>query len=87
MILEHDVRDVDVGLAGSEAEVEDELHGVEILAGHVALPEDVGLAGLQADAMLVDDGVGIGLVGELHHHAIDVTIGGEDAGEVVVRSS
>ena len=84
MILQHDVADVDGGGAGSMAEVEHELHGLQVLTLEVALPEHVGLAGLQADVGHVDDGVGVGLVRELHGDAVDVGISQEDAREVVV---
>ena len=87
MVLQHDVRDVDVGLTRCMTEVEDELHGVKILARHVAHPEDVVLACLQVHTMLVDDGIGIGLVGQLDDHTLDVTVGAENAGEVVVVGS
>ena len=87
MVFQHDVAHVDVGLAGGVAEVEHELHGVEVLAGNVAHPEDVVLTSLQVHVVGIDDGLGVVLVGELHHHAVDVAVAVEDAGEVIVVSS
>ena len=83
MVLQHDVGDVDVGLARSMAEVEDELHGIKILAGHIACPVDVVFASLQIHLVFIDDGFVIGLVGQLDDDTFDVTVRVEDTGEVV----
>ena len=84
MVFQHDVADVDMCLACGVAEVEHKLDGAQLLARHVALPEDVVLTGLQVHLMLVDDGLRVVFVGQLHHHALDVAVAVEDAREVVV---
>ena len=51
MILQYDVRDIDMGVCLTAAKVEEQVDALHIDAWHVALPEDVVLACLQVDAV------------------------------------
>ena len=86
MVLQHDVGDVDMGLTRSMSEVEHEFHRIHVQTRQVALPEDVILTGLQVDVVCVDDSHFIIFVGQFDHHTVDITVGIEDTGEVVVDS-
>ena len=84
MIFQHDVRDIDICRSRSTAEVKDEFYRREVFALDVAHPEHIFLSCLQAHVVHVDDGIGIGLVSQLDGNSIDVLVGHEDAGEVIV---
>ena len=84
MVLQDNVGDIDIGFARSMSEVHDQLDWIQILTRNVTYPEDIILTCLQIDVVLIDDSLRVVLVGQFHHHTVDVAVAVEDTREVVV---
>ena len=87
MVLEHDVGDIDGGFSLTATKVEYEHYLRHIDAGHVALPEDIVLVGLEVNAVGEVEHTIVAVEYEFDSGSIQVFIAIEDSREVVIVGS